>query len=201
LESEGLVEIRPRLGASVRSVSGSDFKEMCEVRLALESFAAELAAKNRGADDVVEIQDAFEKMEKLVAAPVRNSDSEKLTEDLVEQDIRFHLAILQAAGNKLMRAEIFRLHLLNRVVRMNVAKLIDNGGLLADDPNQRRQWVLECHRKIFLAIHGRQPELARQAMHEHISDIIDRSILAMARMEKRVAEAAPRSEAVYAPYG
>ena len=188
LQNEGIVDIRPRLGACVREINLREFKEMCELRLTLESFSAELAAKNHGVEDIVEIQDALERMEALVATLENPQASEDLERDLARQDIRFHLAILNAAGNILLRTEVLRLHLFNRIVRMNLAKLNRNVETVAaaGDSQEKRRWVLECHRKIFLAIKARQPEAARQAMHEHIADIVDRSVLAMARAEKQI---------------
>lgn len=73
-----------------------------------------------------------------------------------------------------------------------------NKEALVIDTPERRRWVLGCHYKIFLAIKDRQPEAARQAMHEHLSDIIDRSVLAMARAQKRrEQEISPHSGAFY----
>ena len=201
LEGEGLVEIRPRLGASVRSFNALEFKEVSELRLALESFAAELAARNRSAEDVAEIQDTVEKMASLVSALDREPRSDELLQELVSEDIRFHLAILKAAGNKLIRAEILRLHLLNRVVRMNMDKWANSTNAPKPDPENRHSGVLEVHRRIFEAIKSRDGEAARQAMHEHIGDIIERSVLAMARMERGLsAQKTTRSEGAYAPY-
>ena len=45
LESEGLVEISPRRGASVTQVSEEEAREMIEVRAALEGLCARLAAR------------------------------------------------------------------------------------------------------------------------------------------------------------
>ena len=45
LESEGLVEISPRRGASVTKVSQDEAREMVEVRAALEGLCARLAAR------------------------------------------------------------------------------------------------------------------------------------------------------------
>ena len=39
LEAEGLVVIRPHLGASVRKVDFTEFKEMCAMRLAARIFS------------------------------------------------------------------------------------------------------------------------------------------------------------------
>ncbi|MBL9216794.1 MAG: GntR family transcriptional regulator [Opitutaceae bacterium] len=187
LQTEGIVDIRPRLGACVREINFREFKEMCELRLTLESFSAELAATNHSLEDIVEIQDAFENMQVLVGKLETATEIDPLVQELAKQDIRFHLAILNAAGNSLLKADVLRLHLFNKIVNINFIRLNrDNDSALANTDNQeRRRWVLECHRKIFEAIKARQPEAARQTMREHLKDIIDRSVIAMARNEKR----------------
>ncbi|MDB6168490.1 MAG: GntR family transcriptional regulator [Verrucomicrobia bacterium] len=200
LQSEGLVDILPRLGASVRAVNFAQFKEMCEVRLALESFSAEQAARNREPEDIIDLEEAYREMEKLVAALEQVSDSEKLLQELVAQDIRFHLAVLKAAGNSLLKAEVLRLHLFSRLVRLDVGKMPEGSRdqIVVDTP-ERRRWVLSCHHKIFLAIQKGEPEAAGRAMHEHLRDIIDRGVMAMARAQKRREErAVPHSGAFYA---
>src|SRR6478735_6757018 len=51
LKAEGLVSISPRLGASVKKMDVKEFREMCELRLALEGHAAGLAALNHNQAD------------------------------------------------------------------------------------------------------------------------------------------------------
>src|SRR5262245_3783503 len=55
LEADGLVTIRPRLGASVKQMDLKVFQESCELRLALETHAAGLAARSRTELDLHEI--------------------------------------------------------------------------------------------------------------------------------------------------
>jgi len=199
LQQEGLVDIRPRQGARVRSISFSEFKEMCELRVALESFAAELAALNRGPEDLVEMEDAVQQMSRLVAELDREPHKEQLVQELAQHDIHFHLAILKASGNGLLRNEVLRFHLFNKMVNINFRR-ISAGGV--QDPNElaagggeRRRFVLECHRKIFEAIVARQPDQARAAMHEHLKEIIDRTMVRMARSERnRLEGKAPASD-------
>src|SRR5690606_758450 len=114
-----LVDIRPRQGARVRSISFSEFKDMCELRLALESFAAELAALNRGPEDIVEMEDALQNMTRLVAECDQRPDRVDVVQELAQHDIHFHVAILNASGNKLLQTEVLRLHLFNKLVNTN----------------------------------------------------------------------------------
>lgn len=181
LESDGLVSIRPRLGASVKKMDAREFREMCEFRLALEGHAAQLAALNRSASELREIQQALEAMRALTARILAAKKEEPWLRDLAQEDVRFHIAIITAAKNDLMKKEILRLHLVNRVVA-------GTGGGAAAAPtgpskaetDARRQVVLESHEEIFAAIAESDGPKAKAAMEHHIQDIIDQSLRVMA---------------------
>lgn len=96
LEVEGLVEIVPRKGAFVRSISIEDLREATEVRSCLEAKALRLAA-NRITPDHLDI------LSKLL---------EKMDENLRVRDVKqytivhnqFHKALVATSGNQyLMR--------------------------------------------------------------------------------------------------
>jgi DNA-binding GntR family transcriptional regulator len=202
LQQEGLVDIRPRQGARVRTITFSEFKEMSELRLAMESFAAELAAQNRGPEDLVEMEDAMQRMERLLPKLEQKPNDESLVQELAQQDIHFHSAILNAAGNSLLRGEVFRFHLFNKLVNVNLPRIVGGDYDYRDSDaalNERRRFVFECHRAIFQAIISRQPEAARKAMYDHLKEIIDRSIVRMARRERaQTVAAAPSSNILHA---
>lgn len=65
LEADGLVTIRAHVGASVRKLELREFREMCELRLALETHAAGVAAVNHTDMEMREIQFALEAMRRL----------------------------------------------------------------------------------------------------------------------------------------
>ena len=65
LEADGLVSIQARLGASVKTVDLKEFREMCGLRLALETHAAGLAAQYRTPDDLQELKLALDAMQRL----------------------------------------------------------------------------------------------------------------------------------------
>src|SRR3954453_21922330 len=67
LETDGLVTIEPHLGASVKKMQLKEFRELCDLRLALECHAAGLAALNRTETDLREIGFALESMGRLTA--------------------------------------------------------------------------------------------------------------------------------------
>jgi GntR family transcriptional regulator, transcriptional repressor for pyruvate dehydrogenase complex len=157
------------------------------LRLAMESFAAELAATNRSPEQLVEMEDALQQMERIVVKLSDGPDSEALSLELAKEDIHFHLAILNASGNGLLRQEVLRVHLLNKLVNVNLLKLnlgseINDNKFVMDI--ERRKYVQSCHRKIYEAILSGESEAARLAMYQHLKEIIDRSMILVARRER-----------------
>src|SRR5215204_2878566 len=65
LEADGLVIIKPHLGASVKTMGFREYREMCGLRLALETYAAGLAAENRTSDELHELELALDAMRGL----------------------------------------------------------------------------------------------------------------------------------------
>jgi DNA-binding GntR family transcriptional regulator len=174
LKAEGLVTIRARLGASVKKMDMKEFREMCELRLALEGHATGLAAVNHTATELREIRFALEAMRKLTAQIISAKDEAPYIEELTRQDVRFHIAIMAAAKNDLMKREILRLHLVNRVVigPNNAQGMF--GTKAENDANRRK--VLASHEEIAAAIEKGDATAAKVAMEKHIQDIIDKGL-------------------------
>lgn len=181
LEADGLVIIRPRIGARVKQMDLKEFREMCDLRLALESHAAGLAARQRTDHDLHEIKFALEAMEDLTERIIAHPKDAARLQQLVREDVRFHLAIMTAAKNDLMKKEILRLHLVNRVVSAPV------GGKDADPTSEKREEealrrnVLASHQEIYRAIAAGDAVAAKKEMESHIQDIIDRNLRSMVR--------------------
>ncbi len=91
LAHEGLVLITPRHGLYVAEVSIEDLERFSELRSALESLSARLAAQRANADDLAVLEAL--RREQASAAP---DDSRRL----FELDHRLHQAIAQAAHNQ-----------------------------------------------------------------------------------------------------
>jgi GntR family transcriptional repressor for pyruvate dehydrogenase complex len=164
LESRGLIESRgngafvvraPRsplhesLGLLLETREGNPH-ELFEVRRLLECEAAALAAERRTDGQVVQLEAATGEM----AAALASND------DYVAADIRFHLLIAEATGNRMI------VHLMH-AIRDQLRDLLGNVFNVAGSPERS----LEQHRKIAAAIRARRPELARQLMHDHISRV------------------------------
>lgn len=176
LESDGLVEILPRLGASVKSFDVVSFKELSEVRCALECLAAELAAHNRSDAELAEIEGALNEMGRIVEQDAELDPPSR--EALRTADIRFHIAILVAAHNQTLYAEVLRLQVVHRINSPMTR------GTTVPQQMDTVTWkhsVYKSHKSIFNAIRDRDGDQARMAMKEHIQGIIDRAVLAMAK--------------------
>lgn len=182
LKADGLVSIVDRLGASVRKMDVKEFREMCELRLAVEGHAAGLAALNHSQADLREMKFALESMRALTTGIIQSAEESALLDDLVREDVRFHIAIITAAKNDLMKAEILRLHLVNRIVFLPVGsaggKALAKASKLERDDNRRR--VMSSHGEIYEAIARSDAAESKLAMERHIQDIIDKSLRAMA---------------------
>ena len=93
---------------------------------------------------------------------------------MAKQDVRFHFAVMNAAHNSLLKTEIVRLRLINRVVSGITPFYIDAPGILEEHAR-----TLAEHKMIHRAIAEKNVAGAIQAMEAHIQDILDHSIKKM----------------------
>src|SRR5437588_8004907 len=91
LAAEGLVTVRPRRGAVVRSLSKDEFLELYQVREALEMMAVRLAVPKLGAEGIAEL-------EELIAAMGGHAEREEV-EEFFETNMAFHARLFEASGN------------------------------------------------------------------------------------------------------
>lgn len=180
LEAEGLVSIQARIGASVKAMNLNEFRDMCGMRLALESFAAGLAAQNRTEVDLQVIEYPLDQMRGITAQIIESNDEKSMLPDLMREDVRFHIAIMSAGKNELMKKEILRLHLINRIVAGQTPMPVE-AGQGERERRARRQAVLACHEEIFEAIERKDPSAAKVTMEKHLQEMIDHHIRCMAR--------------------
>lgn len=99
LRNEGLLEIVPRHGVRVLPLSATDMKEIYETLTALESMAAELAARRRpGAAELKPLQDASRDM----ARALRDDDLDAWA----HADECFHRTLIELCGNRLLKQTV-----------------------------------------------------------------------------------------------
>ena len=197
LEADGLVEIQPRLGARVKQFDRQEFREMCELRLALEAQTAGLAAKNRTVEDLAEIEAPLMVMRAIsVELKKARSRTPKLNK-IAKEDVRFHLAIMAASKNALMQREILRLHLVHRVAQTPVGKSFQ-GAASRDEQVANNDRVLAEHEAIFAAIAAGDGRAAKRAMETHIENLLEISLRKLAQEERaRVANTLVANELTY----
>ena len=109
LEADGLAVIQPRLGARVKKLDKREFREMCELRMALEAQTAGLAAKNRTQEDLHDIEVALITMRDITSGLMKSRAKAPSLNKLALEDVRFHIAIMSAAKNELMKLSLIHI--------------------------------------------------------------------------------------------
>lgn len=147
LALEGFVEIEPRRGARVATISRRKARELFEVREALEGLVSRLAAERRTPAQLAEL-------EELVATGTRAAEVGDLAA-LPLLNTRFHQRLADAAANDLLAEELARLqHVVEWVYTSRI--------------HQRSEFSWSEHADIVAAIAAQDPEQALAAAARHI---------------------------------
>jgi DNA-binding GntR family transcriptional regulator len=117
LQASGIVQLEPNRGARVRGPSAREVREAYEVRAELEGLAAELASTRIRDGELRRLREAqsmFEHAsERLRRWKERGSPGEpprRAHDEWIRGNDLFHLAILEAAGNRRLAATLADLH-------------------------------------------------------------------------------------------
>jgi DNA-binding GntR family transcriptional regulator len=149
LAAEGLVTVRPRRGAVVRSLSKDEFLELYQVREALEAMAVRLAVPRLDHDDVAQLEELIESM---------SGHAERgEVADFFAANLAFHGRIFAACGNTKLQ-ELYA-QLLGQMGRFRMRSLTLRGNL---------QRSVSEHRAILRAARRGDAERAAHLMAEHI---------------------------------
>ncbi|MBO1074477.1 FadR/GntR family transcriptional regulator [Roseomonas marmotae] len=173
LRAEGLVTTRQGVGAFVADPSArgqvridpaemrslTDVLQVIELRIAIESEAAGLAAARRGEPDIERIQAAADAFALAVSA----GDS------AVTQDLEFHRAIFAATGNGFFPRFLEFLGPM-LIPRQTITPFLEDGA----DSAAYLSRVRDEHARIAAAIAAGQPGAARSAMRRHLTASRDR---------------------------
>lgn len=151
LELEGFVVMVPRKGAYVADISFKDVADVFEIRAALESLAAGLAAERITDEEL----DELERLLVQVAETAEKNDLERL----VEVDTLFHDTIYRASRNQRLVQIVSNLR--EQIQRFRKTSLGAPG---------RMKITLEEHKKLVEAIAERDVSLAQQLAQEHIEN-------------------------------
>ncbi len=151
LELEGFVVMIPRKGAYVAGISMKDIAEVFEIRAALESLAAALAAERI-------TEDELEALERCLVKVAECTEANDL-EALITFDTEFHDILYKASRNERLVQIISNLR--EQIQRFRMTSLSHPG---------RMRDALEEHRKLVETLSERNVELARQLAREHIEN-------------------------------
>jgi len=149
LSAEGLVSIRPRNGAVVRSLSKEEFVEAYQVREALETFALRLAVPRLTSEDHQTLERLIDRMRDQAAA-----------EDVAaffQTNAAFHEALVEGSGNR----KLYEIHrqLARQLGRYRMRSLALRGNL---------QRSITEHRELLSAIRAGESDRAVELLSEHI---------------------------------
>ncbi|MBF2047593.1 MAG: GntR family transcriptional regulator [Leptolyngbya sp. IPPAS B-1204] len=146
LEAEGLVTFHPNRGAMVSSLSPSEAQEICEIRMALETMALQLA--------IPHLSDAD-----LDRAAQLLQETEQTTEPMrwAELNWQFHSALYQPANRPRLLSMIKTLHInVDRYIRLQMQEL------------QYRDRSQAEHHQLLAACRQRDIPTAIQILQQHI---------------------------------
>jgi DNA-binding FadR family transcriptional regulator len=130
----------------------------------IEVESAGLAAERRTPDDLQELAAILGEMRWASSTP----------DELLEADVRFHVHIAEAGGN---RASARLIEALRDVVYSAL-----HGPLFTR--TDRDDWsseTVEEHTRIIDAIAAQDPDAARQAMHAHLRRVTDQALALLVR--------------------
>jgi len=148
LANEGLVRIAPQRGAFVANLDATEVAELYEVREGLEIMAVRLAAERA---ETLRIMDLRE----LLEATRSSLDRQESTG--YPRNLDFHKHISALSGNRKLAQEVNEINSQLELARIRSAYKLG-----------RAEQAYEEHLTIFNALRRRDPEVAADAMREHI---------------------------------
>ena len=166
LEYYGLVKSIPQSGTFVAEIGITalngmiddilslpvpSFKELVEARIFLELKGVKLAAIKRTTDDLIRLENAL----------AAYSDKVNASEDAVQEDLLFHLAIARASGNLTLNTFMLKItpEIINNFEKHHVC-----------DKDTAFIGIQE-HNDIIDAIRSQDPDAARRAMKKHFKSL------------------------------
>lgn len=170
LAAKGLIASRPRQGTWVQPQSSWNILdvdvlgwllarkfepelliEFLQVRLAIEPMAARMAAETASTETIAAIQEALDRMQA----------AEQGDDDPLLSDIAFHVAVLEASGNRFYAR-----------LRDLISAALHTSIKVTNQLKGVRLASIADHRKVLDAIIAREPDAAAAAMHSLISEAL-----------------------------
>ncbi|EDL61479.1 GntR family transcriptional regulator [Gimesia maris] len=165
LESEGILCQVPRVGTFVKVPSRDEIREWCELRSALEGFAAEKAALEATPQAIEVITSVHRRMLQL-ARQIRAEGLTKLEGTLMKEwqqvDLDFHMAVVHAARNQSAEKLVSNLHIMDMFFEVTPEPI----PLMVSR-------VCREHGTVLRAIRQHDPEAARKSMVAQIMSVLE----------------------------
>ncbi len=152
LASEGLVEIRPRSGTFVASLSVQDVAETFEIRCALEALAVEKAAQLISVDQLTRLKELLTSMARPINSPQERKQHEK-------DNTEFHKMIVDASSNRRLIEIYESLNAHLKIARIHASE---------DSWRKRLDEEQAEHRQIVEALEARDPARSAATLRKHI---------------------------------
>ncbi len=157
LATDGLVEIKPRVGYFVMAITEQDVMDLFEFREIIETRAIRKAVDQFSEDEL-------DSMQKLITDSKRAFESNDLS-IFVTNDIKFHHYIQGHIHNRLLSTFVDSMNGLTYRVRVLSLQSVEN----------IEQTLIE-HQKILDGLKQRDIELAEKYVCEHIHKVCERMV-------------------------
>lgn len=165
LQTEGLVEAAPNRGATVRAHDADELDDLYHLRALLEGHAARQAALRATDETVAALWASCDRF-----ADVASKDDVRA---IVQENMFFHHAVLEAAGSARLAAMVRKVIELPLVYRSYIWY----------SPRQREISV-HYHRQITHALETRDAERAEWVMKEHVFEARDLLVAHVRELEE-----------------
>jgi DNA-binding GntR family transcriptional regulator len=162
LATEGLIEIKPRSGTFVATLSLEDIEATFDVRIALECLAAEKAM------DVVRPSD-LQKLDELLEVLRKPVTSEEILRKHEKANSELHLLLIEAAGNRRL-TEIYK----GLNAHLTIARIHAAERNTREDPRPAQEIAKRFaaeqaeHEEIVAALKARDLARMQAAVRKHI---------------------------------
>ncbi|MBC7087972.1 MAG: GntR family transcriptional regulator [Tissierellales bacterium] len=154
LEQEGIIEIIPQVGCTIKMPDLNTIMEDMKIRACLEALACEMACKNATLDDINELNLIIQENEKCDENSLFNTNS--------KYNEMFHYKIIEMANMPNLKNMI--LSFWNNIIYRAIS---------VDFVNERVEISVTEHKKILEAFENKDCSLARTLMESHLKKCSD----------------------------
>lgn len=153
LESEGLIEIKPRKGAFVAEFTAKDAWEIYTINAALYAQAIDVVTDRISEGDIKKLKNIFQKMEETVKQ--ESPDINKYQ----QFHFKFHDTLFQIAGNSRLKQICQSMN--NQIIRFSRISFSNSQHLLSS---------CQRHKEILETIEAGDKDRAKSFMYEHVME-------------------------------